>query len=68
MVRYRTEVVIPPDRLIGLQLPEHFPEGRAIVTVQFLDVNEPFDDADARDEDRDMEWWEEFEDQRGRVD
>ncbi len=65
MLRYRTEVFIPPDRLIGLQLPDHFPEGRAVVTVQFLDVNEPLDDESTRAEDTggpDMEWWEEFDD------
>jgi hypothetical protein len=70
VVRYRTEVFIPPDRLIGLQLPDHFPEGRAVVTVHYLDVNETIDDKSARDEELegpDMEWWEEFEDGAGRL-
>jgi hypothetical protein len=62
--RYRTEIVIPPDRHIGLQLPSHLPEGRAIVIIQ---VEEP-DEADAAyspDSDpdqQDIEWWDEFED------
>jgi hypothetical protein len=62
---YRTEIVIPPDRFVGLQLPAHLPEGRAVVTVV---VQEP-DPAEAAapdlDADRqDIEWWDEFEDDR----
>lgn len=72
MVRYRTEVFIPTDRLINLQLPDHFPEGRAVVTVQFLSgPAEPEDEATAREEDPDeldVEWWEEFDDEPGRLD
>ena len=33
LLRYRTEIVVPPDRYVCLQLPAHFPEGRATVTV-----------------------------------
>jgi hypothetical protein len=67
---YRTEIVIPVDRYVCLQLPEHLPEGRATVTVQFQgpepDPVEPpgavkagaaVNDPDVED----IEWWEEFE-------
>jgi hypothetical protein len=58
--RYRTEIVIAPDRVITLHLPPHFPEGRAIVVVQ---AEEPTPGAPhVPEEDRqDIEWWEEFE-------
>ena len=38
MRRYRTEIVIPPDRYLGLQLPSNLPLGRAIVSIT---VEEP---------------------------
>ena len=66
MRRYRTEIVIPPDRYIGLQLPAHLPEGRAIVTI-LVQEPEPGDDAapEADAEGQDIEWWEEFDDEPG---
>jgi hypothetical protein len=62
--RYRTEVVVPADRYVCLQLPPHFPEGVATVTVH---VHGPPESdrpgpAEEPDPDReDIEWWEEFE-------
>ncbi|MBX6313133.1 MAG: hypothetical protein IRY99_09505 [Isosphaeraceae bacterium] len=59
---YRTEIVIPPDRYVGLQLPPHLPEGRAIVTVVLLEPEA--DEAPTLDTDpdrQDIEWWEEFD-------
>lgn len=65
---YRTEVVIPPDRYVCLQLPPLIPEGRAIVTV-LVQAPESGDDPDPDPElDRqDIEWWDEFEDDRERI-
>jgi hypothetical protein len=62
--RYRTEIVIPPDRYIGLQLPAHLPEGRAILTV-VVQEPEPGDAAapEADVEGQDIEWWEEFDEE-----
>jgi hypothetical protein len=61
--RYRTEIVIPPDRYVGLQLPAHLPEGRAVVTI--LVENEDDDPAYGSESDpdrQDIEWWDEFDD------
>jgi hypothetical protein len=66
---YRTEVVVPDDRVLVLHLPEDHPAGRALVVVQAIDAElgaalEPDGDdlADAFDLDRaDIEWWDEFE-------
>lgn len=60
MRRYRTEIVIPPDRYVGLQLPADLPHGRAFVTIQVEDAD-PYEGADAAFEaGDDIEWWEEF--------
>lgn len=63
MRRYSTQIVIPSDRLIVIQVPESVPEGPAVVTIQAPDdepdgpvASEPEDDL------RDIEWWEEFDD------
>ncbi|HEV3121165.1 MAG TPA: hypothetical protein VGY53_04655 [Isosphaeraceae bacterium] len=64
MRRYRTEIVVPPDRYIGLQLPPSLPEGRAIVTVT-IEEERPLDLPDLPEldaEDEDIEWWDEFAD------
>ncbi len=64
MRRYQTEVVIPPDRYVALQLPPHMPEGRAIVVVQ-VEEPEPVETSSWPDGDldrQDIEWWDEFED------
>jgi hypothetical protein len=63
MRRYQTEVLIPPDRYVGLQLPAHLPEGRAIVTVLFEEPTSDEQDAIEAEFDRhDIEWWDEFSD------
>lgn len=62
--RYRTEIVIPPDRYVGLQLPSHLPEGRAIVTI-LVDEPATAEESDLLDTDpdcQDIEWWDEFAD------
>lgn len=72
MLRYRTEIVIPADRYVCLRLPDHLPEGRAFVTVDFADLEAPttavlgetqpfHEDADRED----IEWWEEFDEGGG---
>ncbi len=63
MRRYQTEITVPPDRHIHLQLPEGLPEGRAIVTVLILDPSPAESDSWVEgDPDRqDIEWWDEFE-------
>ncbi len=61
--RYRTEIVIPADRTVVLQLPAQLPEGLATVIIQ-VESDEPVDSIlpdDATDLDHeDIEWWEEF--------
>ena len=66
MLRYRTEIVIPADRYVCLQLPPDLPEGRAVVTVHFVaDAPEPTtlpgDDPEIDPDREDIEWWEEFD-------
>ena len=63
MHRYRTEIHIPSDRYVCLQLPDRLPEGKAIVTVVFEQGASPSEpEAAASDSDRDdIEWWDEFE-------
>lgn len=65
MRRYSTEVFVPADRHVVVQLPDGMPEGRAIIVVQTLEAR---DDADGpfldEDDDRDdIEWWDEFDDE-----
>jgi hypothetical protein len=58
--RYRTEIVIPQDRVVGLHLPDHLPAGRAVVTILIVEP-EPGDHSSVPDHDsQDIEWWEEF--------
>jgi hypothetical protein len=62
--RYQTEIAVPPDRYVCLQLPSDFPEGLATVTVHFHEspyptAREPSDEGEFDRED--IEWWEEFE-------
>lgn len=71
MRSYRTEIVVPPDRVLVLHLPEDLPEGRASVIILPLteppvhklveNESEPCDELDFKS--RDMEWWEEFEEE-----
>jgi hypothetical protein len=67
--QYRTEIVIPPDRYVCLQLPADLPEGHAIVTVLFSTPQsaEPAESPESDLDRQDIEWWEEFEDGRERV-
>ena len=75
---YRTEVVVPPDRYVFIQLPDDWPAGRAFVTVTFGTEDEPPGTTpaaeppagvgpleDDNDDRQDVEWWEEFGDDRG---
>ncbi len=60
MRRYRTEILIPPDRTVVLQLPVNVPQGWATVTVEFHES--PQDEHSEADPDRqDIEWWDEFD-------
>ena len=67
MPRYRTEIVIPADRYVCLQLPDDLPVGRALVSVEFLGsdvelpsgIPVPHEDPDREVDD--MEWWDEFD-------
>jgi hypothetical protein len=67
--QYRTEIIIPPDRYVCLQLPPDLPEGQAIVTVLFLtpQIAETTETTEADLDRQDVEWWEEFEDGRERI-
>lgn len=67
MIRYQTEIVVPPDRYVALQLPPDLPEGRAVVTVVVQTVLEPECAIEEDVESEDMEWWEEFEDDYERI-
>jgi hypothetical protein len=65
LLRYRTEIFVPADRYICLQLPVDLPEGLATVTVHVHEATASDDPGahEAPDPDReDIEWWEEFED------
>lgn len=66
-MRYQTEIHISPDRYVCLQLPTFFPEGRARVTVTVDWEDGPRAEPPAREESnrRDVEWWEEFDDNQG---
>lgn len=59
--RYRTEIVIPPDRFISLQLPPHLPEGRATVTVWVEGAADDGHQAEVDPDRQDIEWFEEFD-------
>lgn len=67
-VRYRTEILIPPDRYVCVQLPSYLPEGRAVVTIVVHEPEpEPQGPPREADPDRqDIEWWEEFGEAGGR--
>jgi hypothetical protein len=70
VAQYRTEVVIAADRYVCLQLPANLPTGRAIVTVMVLpaeEAQEPEPAPDVEPDHQDIEWWEEFEEDRERV-
>jgi hypothetical protein len=57
---YRTEIFIPSDRTVSLQLPDSLPPGWATITIQ-VDEPESSELEDDLDPDRqDIEWWDEF--------
>ncbi len=60
MRRYRTEILIPPDRTILLQLPAGLPEGWATVVVQCHEAASP-EVHEADPDHQDIEWWDEFD-------
>jgi hypothetical protein len=64
LMRYQTEIFVPADRYVCLQLPEYLPEGKAVVTILVEGPNEPDSDpGTGEDSDHhDIEWWEEFDD------
>ena len=67
MLSYRTEIAIPTDRYVCLQLPAHLPEGRALITVEVPGPDEAKAGPDAIETEpdhQDIEWWEEFEGDR----
>ena len=63
MRRYRTEVQVPADGTLWLQLPAYLPPGRAIVTVEVLETDHDDAPGDADPDRQDIEWWEEFDDE-----
>lgn len=64
MRTYRTEILVPSDRSVVLQLPDHVPAGWATVTIR-VDEPDPADFEEVLDLDHtDIEWWEEFEDEQ----
>ena len=65
VLRYLTKIIVPADRYVCLQLPDSFPEGIATVTVQFHDPSQTSAEPPLEDPDHeDIEWWEEFDDER----
>lgn len=64
MSRYRTEIIIPSDRVVTLHLPDDLPEGRARVTIEVEEADETRGTLDPEsDSATDIEWWEEFGDE-----
>lgn len=64
MSRYRTEIVVPSDRVVTLHLPDDFPEGRARLVVEVAEPAEFGGELEPSDADLaadDIEWWDEFE-------
>ncbi|SIO67331.1 hypothetical protein SAMN05444166_8337 [Singulisphaera sp. GP187] len=69
MAQYRTEVFIADDRYVCLQLPANLPTGRALVTVVVVssDPSDPEPAPDVEPDHQDIEWWDEFDEDRERV-
>jgi hypothetical protein len=66
-MRYRTEILIPPDRYVCVQLPAYLPEGRAVITVT-VHERETDDQGHLNESDpdrQDIEWWNEFDGDHG---
>ena len=68
-VQYRTEILIPPDRYVCVQLPSYLPEGRAvvIVTVHEPETEELGPTSESDPDRQDIEWWDEFDRESGGV-
>jgi len=66
-MRYRTEIHVPPDRYVCVQLPSYLPEGRAVLTVIIHETGpESHGPSGESDPDRqDIEWWDEFDGEVG---
>ena len=67
-MRYSTEIVIPPDGYVCLQLPPYIHEGKAVVTVYVPDRIEEGETAagfEVETDRQDIEWWDEFDDETG---
>lgn len=62
MRRYRTQILIPSDRMVVLQLPQAVPEGWATITVQ-VQESEPGEHHESDPDHTDIEWWDEFDDE-----
>ena len=62
MRRYRTQILIPHDRTVVLQLPPAIAEGWATITVQMQEA-EPKDHHESDPDHQDIEWWDEFDDE-----
>ncbi len=60
MRRYRTQILIPTDRTVVMQLPMNLPEGWATVTVLVHEAEEA-DHLEAEADRQDIEWWDEFD-------
>ena len=60
--KYRTQIVIPADRVVVLHLPEQLREGHATITVQ-IEEPDAHHDPDHDPDHQDIEWWEEFDDE-----
>jgi hypothetical protein len=60
--RYRTQILIPPDRTVVMQLPLTIPQGWAIVTVQ-IQENHDGEHHEPDPDRQDIEWWDEFDDE-----
>ena len=60
--RYRTQILIPPDRTVVMQLPSTIPDGWAIVTIQ-VQENHEAEHHEADPDHQDIEWWDEFDDE-----
>ena len=62
-MRYRTEISIPPDRYVCVQLPAYLPEGRAQITITFHETegSENHYTGESDVDRQDIEWWDEFD-------
>lgn len=69
LTRYKTEIVIPDDRFIAIQLPDALPRGRAVVIVECEDpllLSASDENGDESDLDgNDIEWWDDFDESTG---